>query len=133
MTNTESLRLDKWLWAARFFKTRALATTAIKAGHIKTKTEQGQRKSIKPSMEVKVGDLLDIQRGAFQFTVEVDAINKHRQSASLAQEMYTETKDSIEKREETAEIIKNQPKNPFGGKKPDKYTLRKNRAIKRGF
>jgi len=133
MNEIDSLRLDKWLWAARFFKTRALATAAIKAGHIKTKNEQGKRKTIKPSMEVKAGDFLDIQRGPFQFSIVVRGINAKRQSASLAQLLYEESNESVIQREKVATAIKNQPKNPYGGKKPDKYTLRKNRALKRGY
>ena len=128
-----SLRLDKWLWSARFFKTRALATTAIKAGHIKTRNAAGQRKTVKPSLEIKVNDWLEIQRGPFQYTVQINELNDRRQSASLAQKLYTETKDSIQQREEVAAALRAQPKNPYGGKKPDKHTLRKNRAIKRGY
>jgi len=133
MENLDSLRLDKWLWAARFFKTRAIATAAIKAGHVKTKTVQGQRKTVKPSMEVKIDDCLEIQKGAFLHCIQINSIQSRRQSATIAQSMYTESAESIKQREETAAILKNQPKNPFGGKKPDKYTLRKNRALKRGF
>ena len=129
----DSIRLDKWLWAARFFKTRALATTAIKAGHIKTRNAAGQRKTVKPSLEVKKGDWLEIQRGAFQHCVQVNDVNHQRQSASLAQQLYTESEASIKQREDVAAMLRAQPKNPFGGKKPDKHTLRKNRALKRGF
>ena len=129
----DSIRLDKWLWAARFFKTRALATTAIKAGHIKTRNAAGQRKTVKPSLEVKKGDWLEIQRGAFQHCVQVTDVNHQRQSAPLAQQLYTESEASIKQREDVAAMLRAQPKNPFGGKKPDKHTLRKNRALKRGF
>ena len=129
----DSIRLDKWLWAARFFKTRALATTAIKAGHIKTRNAAGQRKTVKPSLEVKKGDWLEIQRGAFQHCVQVNDVNHQRQSAPLAQQLYTESEASIKQREDVAAMLRAQPKNPFGGKKPDKHTLRKNRALKRGF
>ena len=128
-----SIRLDKWLWAARFFKTRALATAAIKAGHIKTRNAAGQRKTVKPSLEVKKGDWLEIQRGAFQHCVQVNGLHDKRQSASLAQQLYTESEASIKQREEVAAMLRAQPNNPFGGKKPDKHTLRKNRALKRGF
>jgi len=128
-----SVRLDKWLWAARFFKTRALATSAIKAGHIKTRNEAGQRKTVKPSLEVKIGDWLEIQRGAFLHSVQILGLNDKRQSAPLAQKLYQESEESIKQREELATMLRAQPKNPFGGKKPDKHTLRKNRALKRGF
>ena len=128
-----SVRLDKWLWAARFFKTRALATSAIKAGHIKTRNEAGQRKTVKPSLEVKIGDWLEIQRGAFLHSIQILGLNDKRQSAPLAQKLYQESEESVKQREELAAMLRAQPKNPFGGKKPDKHTLRKNRALKRGF
>lgn len=132
MKPNEALRLDKWLWSSRFFKTRALATAAVKAGHIKMLNHAGQRKSVKPSAEVKINQWIEIQKGAFQFTVEVKGLSLQRLSASLAQNLYSETTQSIERREQVAATLRAQPKNPFGGKKPDKYTLRKNRAIKRG-
>lgn len=128
-----SLRLDKWLWAARFFKTRSLAVTAIKGGHIKTLDAAGQRKTVKPASEVKLGDLLEIQRGAFQYSIRINGLHDKRQSATLAQQLYAETPESVKRREEVAATLRAQPKNPYGGKKPDKHTLRKNRAIKRGF
>jgi ribosome-associated heat shock protein Hsp15 len=133
MNEIESIRLDKWLWAARFFKTRGLATQAIKGGKIKLLNEAGQGTTGKPSFEVKPQNMLEIQRGAFQYTVTVNAISKQRGSATIAQTLYSESGDSIKKREETASLLRAQPKNPFGGKKPDKHTLRKNRAIKRGI
>ena len=129
----DSIRIDKWLWAARFFKTRGLAVQAIKGGKIKILNESGQGKTIKPAFEVKPSDLLEIQKGVFQFTVNVEGISKQRGSATVAQTLYNETADSIKKREETVALLKAQPKNPHGGRKPDKYTLRKNRAMKRGF
>ena len=133
MEYENTLRLDKWLWVSRFFKTRALSTTAIKGGHIKIITPSSQRKTVKPSAIVKIGDLLEIQKGAFQYVIEVKGLLTHRQPARIAQSLYTETSDSIKRREEIAAQLRAQPKNPFGGKKPDKHTLRKNRAIKRGL
>lgn len=132
MKSNNTQRLDKWLWSARFFKTRALSTAAIKGGHIKILNHAGQRKSVKPSIEIKTGDKLEIQKGAFQFTIEVKGLSIQRLSAPLAQNLFEESMESIERREEVAAALRAQPKNPFGGKKPDKYTLRKNRAIKRG-
>ena len=133
IVNPTTLRLDKWLWVARFFKTRALATSSIKAGHVKILMSSGQSKTVKPALEINIGDWLEIQRGAFQFTIEIKGIHLQRQSAPLAQALYEETQDSIERREEVAVKLRAQPKNPFGGKKPDKHTLRKNRALKRGY
>lgn len=127
-----SLRIDKWLWAARFFKTRALAINAIKGGKIKLVVNDIS-KCVKPAMEIHIGDKLEVQRGAFQWTVEVIGINKQRGSATLAQQLYQESTESLKRRAEIAEQIKAQPKNPFGGRKPDKRTLRQNRDLKRGY
>jgi len=132
MDSLLSLRIDKWLWAARFFKTRALAVKALKGNHVKL-LEKDNRKSLKPATEIKIGDNLEIQKGAFSFCITVDGILEKRGSAKIAQTLYTESKDSIKKRKDINEILKSQPKNPFGGNKPDKHTIRKNRAIKRGF
>jgi len=128
----DSLRIDKWLWAARFFKTRALAVDAIKGGKIKLVSGEVSKR-VKPALEVKIGNKLEIQRGAFQWVIEVTGINKQRGSATIAKELYHELPESIERRAELAEQLKAQPKNPFGGRKPDKRTLRQNRDIKRGY
>lgn len=133
MIEIESIRLDKWLWVARFFKTRGLAAQAIKGGKIKVLNRAGQGKTVKPSFEVKINDSLEIQRGAFQFGITVDAISMQRGSSAIAHTLYTERKESIKKRQETAALLRAQPKTPHGGRKPDKHTLRKNRAIKRGL
>ena len=65
--------------------------------------------------------------------MQVNDLNDKRQSAPLAQQLYTESEASIKQREKVAAALRAQPKNPYGGKKPDKHTLRKNRALKRGF
>lgn len=97
-TPEESLRLDRWLWAARFFKTRALATESIKAGHIQL---GGQR--VKPAKGVTIGDRLEIRKGELAFVVDVLALSPRRLSAPLAQQLYSETADSIERREKQQE------------------------------
>jgi len=130
--SSELLRIDKWLWAARFFKTRALAVKALKSGHVKL-LEQNKKKNLKPATEIKIGQTLEIQRGPFQFTITVDQLSKHRGSATIAAQLFTETKDSIKARESVKSAIRAQPKNPYGGRKPDKHTIRKNRDLKRGF
>ena len=129
---TPTLRIDKWLWAARFFKTRALAVTAIKGGKIKLVSGETSKR-VKPSLDIKIDDKLEIQRGAFQWVINVTGINKQRGSATMAQTLYQELPESIERRAEIAEQLKTQPKNPFGGRKPDKRTLRQNRDLKRGY
>ncbi len=89
----EKLRLDKWLWAARFFKTRRIATDAIAGGKVHL---NGSR--IKPSRSIKVGDQLEIQRGETFFEVTVAAINHQRRPASEAQMLYHETEQSRKNR-----------------------------------
>lgn len=90
----ETVRLDRWLWAARFFKTRALATEAIRAGHVQ---RQGQR--IKPAKGVTIGDRLEIRKGEELFVVDVLALSSKRTAASIAQRLYSETEKSVALRE----------------------------------
>lgn len=130
-TPLDSLRIDKWLWTTRFFKTRALAVDAIKGGKIKL-VKGDISKRVKPSLDVRIGVTLEVQRDAFQWVIEVTGINKQRGSATMAQTLYRELPESIKRRAEMSEQLKNQPKNPFGGRKPDKRTLRQNRDFKRG-
>ena len=88
-----SLRIDKWLWAARFFKTRSLATEAIHAGHIKLNGN-----TVKPARELRPGDMLDLAIGDGKWTVEVLGLNDLRRPASEAQQLYAETVESRERR-----------------------------------
>jgi ribosome-associated heat shock protein Hsp15 len=85
----DSLRIDKWLWAARFFKTRAVAQKACELGRILSNTHEA-----KPSREVRVGDMLLIKNEGGQFTVEVLALSQMRGPAAQAQTLYRETEDS---------------------------------------
>ncbi len=91
------LRLDKWLWAARFFKTRSLAKAAIEGGKVHL---DGQR--VKVSREIQVGDRLQVRQGWDERVVEVIALSDQRRGAPEAQLLYRETQDSIEKREAAA-------------------------------
>lgn len=90
----ESVRLDLWLWAARFFKTRALAKTAIETGKVEV---DGQR--AKAARAVRVGAALKILRGEETFEVEVRGLGDTRGPASVAQTLYTETEASRQRRE----------------------------------
>ncbi len=83
------LRIDVWLWAARFFKTRALAQKAVTGGHVHA---NGQR--VKASREVRVGDRLDIQRGSERWTVGVTGLARRRGPAAEARNLYEETPES---------------------------------------
>ncbi|MFT5218851.1 MAG: ribosome-associated heat shock protein Hsp15 [Planctomycetota bacterium] len=89
----ETYRLDKWLWAARFFKTRALAADAIKGGKVHL---QGNR--VKPSRPVKIDDCYEVRRGYDCFEVVVTGLSARRGSALSAAELYRETDASKEKR-----------------------------------
>ncbi len=98
MNKQQPVRIDKWLWAARFFKTRALATTAIKNGKIRC---GGQR--VKPSRIVGVGEMLEIERGFERLEVTILDLSDQRGPASVAQSLYEETPESQQKREVEAE------------------------------
>ena len=95
---SESMRLDKWLWAARFFKTRALATEAVSGGKVHLND-----KRVKPGRVVQAGDELTIHRGGYTFELTVLGINKQRRPAKEAQLLFKESEDSIAAREEQAE------------------------------
>jgi len=94
----EIVRLDRWLWAARFFKTRALATEAIRGGHVQL---GGQR--VKPAKGVTIGDQLEIRKGEVAFIIDVLELSAKRGSATIAQALYQETTESVEKREQAQE------------------------------
>ncbi len=97
----EKVRLDKWLWAARFFKTRPLASAAISGGKVLLK---GQR--CKPSRPVVVGDSLEVKRGLELFVVTVEGLTDKRVSAAVAQSLYSETPESVKIRTEQAAVRK---------------------------
>lgn len=94
MNEPAKLRIDKWLWAARFFKTRSLAKAAIEGGKVQL---DGQR--VKVSKEIAVGDRLQIRQGLDQREVVVEALSDQRRGAPEAQQLYTETEASAAKRE----------------------------------
>ena len=91
------MRLDRWLWAARFFKTRGLAVEAINGG----KVQLNERRS-KPSRAVGSGDSIRIRKGPYQYDIVVIALAERRGSAVLAATLYQETEASIEQRQELA-------------------------------
>ncbi|MBD3585667.1 ribosome-associated heat shock protein Hsp15 [Salinimonas sp. HHU 13199] len=93
--SSENVRLDKWLWAARFFKTRAIARDMVQSGKVQY---NGQR--AKPSRQVEVGALIKIPAGWDLKEVEVLKLSEKRLGAPLAQELYSETQASVDKREE---------------------------------
>jgi ribosome-associated heat shock protein Hsp15 len=97
----ESMRLDKWLWCTRFYKTRSLAAAAIKSGKIKA---EGSK--VKAARTIKLDDQLTIQRGAFRYEITVIALAKSRGSATDAQQLYLESEQSITRRETLASQLK---------------------------
>ena len=92
--NEAKLRVDKWLWAARFFKTRSLAAHAVEAGKVLV---NGAR--AKPAKALKPGDELQVRTPVFEYTVRVAQLAERRGSATLAAQLYTETDESRRKRE----------------------------------
>ncbi len=98
-TPPSKIRLDKWLWAARFFKTRSLATTAINSGQARINLQR-----IKPAKEVHIGDQLTIRTRYVERTIIVQALSKQRRPAKEAVFLYEETPESIQNRERNAEL-----------------------------
>ena len=96
-TPPEKMRLDKWLWAARFFKTRSLATQAIEQGRVKLNGDRA-----KPSREIKPHDRLEIHVGDAEWTLTVRMLSMQRGPAPVAQQLYEEDSDSIERRQQQA-------------------------------
>src|SRR3954470_9572660 len=92
-----SVRIDKWLWAARFFKTRSLAAKACELGRV-----QSNGQPAKPAREVHIGDMLQVTTGAGEFQVEVLLLSDVRGPASVAQTLYRETEASRELRMKVA-------------------------------
>lgn len=101
---TDKVRIDKWLWAARFFKTRALAIDAIKGGKV---SHAGQR--VKPSKEIQAGDELSIRQGYTVKTIIVRDLSTRRGPAQQAALLYEETPESVEKREQLKLQFQAQP------------------------
>ncbi|WP_225775855.1 RNA-binding S4 domain-containing protein [Pseudomonas sp. Marseille-Q5115] len=97
----EKVRLDKWLWAARFYKTRALAKAAIESGKVHFRGER-----CKPGKEPKIGDEYQLRTGFDERTVVVLALSDVRRGAPEAQRLYAETEESIARREKAAALRK---------------------------
>ncbi|PTQ77092.1 heat shock protein Hsp15 [Nitrosomonas oligotropha] len=119
----EKYRVDKWLFAARFFKTRSLAAEAIDRGRV---TVNGQR--IKPAKILVAGDILTIRIDNYQYDIEVLGLSNKRGSATVAQQLYRETEESKQQRELLAARLKAQPP-PFHIK--GRPTKRDRRVIER--
>jgi ribosome-associated heat shock protein Hsp15 len=118
------VRMDKWLWAARFFKTRALAVKACDLGRVES---NGQ--TVKPSREVHTGDMLKVTNGSGDFQIEVLELSDMRGPAPVAQKLYRETEASRELRRKVAEERKMAP--PFETTREGKPTKRDRRDLAR--
>jgi len=97
----DSLRLDKWLWYARFYKTRSMAAESIRTGKVQV---AGRR--VKPSHPIKIGEELSIRKGPYTFRLAIKAMTRNRQSASAAPLLFTEHEESINARELIARELK---------------------------
>lgn len=125
-----SIRIDKWLWAARFFKTRSLAQEAVELGRVRL---AGQR--LKPSRDVKPGDRLTVERGEERFEIFVEKISAVRGPAPVAQTLYRETDESREKRERASEMrkIAMEPATTIAKGRPTKRDARLIRRVQSGW
>ncbi len=124
---TDGVRLDRWLWAARFFKTRSLATEAIGGGRVQV---NGHR--VKRAKLVHVGDEIRIRKGPYEQLVVVQSLAERRGPASEAQTMYEETPISQQRRETLAAQLKAVPDATFRGKgRPTKKERRDIDRLKR--
>lgn len=123
---SDSIRIDKWLWTARFFKTRQLATTAVNGGKVHLNDQR-----VKAGRLVKVGDVLAIQKDSVLYEVTVTGINKTRRPAKEARLTYDESEQSRLKREQEQEIKKlASATRPVPLHKPDKREREQLRKFK---
>ena len=128
MQSGKKVRIDKWLWAARFYKTRTLAKTAIEVGKVQL---AGQR--VKVSREVSPGDILRIRQGWDEREVTVLATSEQRRSAPIAQTLYEETQDSIDRRERAADVRKAAGAMARPTQKPGKHERRALERLRKQF
>lgn len=119
-TESSRVRLDKWLWAARFFKTRNLAIEAINGGKIHLNQQRA-----KPAKEIHLGDEVRIRKEQVEFTVIVKTLSIQRRSATEAALLYAETPESVVKRQQQADLHRqNAAYRPHGTGRPTKKDSR---------
>jgi ribosome-associated heat shock protein Hsp15 len=116
----EKFRIDKWLFAARFFKTRSLAAEAVERGRVSLNDQR-----VKPAKTVAVGDMLTVRIGSVQYILEVMALSNKRGSAPQAQQLYRETDESKEQREIMIARLKAQPQSLLTSGRPTKRDRRR--------
>jgi ribosome-associated heat shock protein Hsp15 len=120
----DSVRIDKWLWAARFFKTRSAATDAVVGGHVHV---GGAR--VKPSRELRVGETVEVVQGRSRRTVVVAGLADRRGTAAAAAILYEETAESLEAREQLR--LERQLTQPIFGARPTKLERRRLEALRK--
>jgi ribosome-associated heat shock protein Hsp15 len=125
---SDKVRLDRWLWAARFFKTRSLAATAIDGGKVQV---NGVR--VKRSAQVRAGDEVRVRKPPYEFVLEVLQPSEHRGPAAEAHRLYRETDGSVRARDTLREQLRLQPHVSFEGKgRPTKKDRRELDRLRRG-
>ena len=125
-SSSDSMRLDKWLWTARFFKTRSQAAEEVGGGKVHCNGER-----CKPAKMIKVGDRLQIRKGIYEFLITIEGLSKQRLPAPAAQQLYTETEESIAARQARRDLY--QAENPLRIKtrfRPNKRERRQLAALK---
>ena len=114
------IRIDKWLWAARFYKTRSLAADAVEGGKVQVNGER-----VKPAKVLKPGDTLSVRNGPYSWEITVLALGERRGSAAEAAKLYSESDGSRKAREEKIALMKiERQSNPFPGGRPTKKARR---------
>lgn len=120
------VRLDKWLWAARFFKTRGLAAEAIDGGKVDVNGDRAKR-----ARQVQAGDTISLRQGPIEWVVKVRDVSERRGSAEIARQLYEETDEGRRKREIVTEQLRNMPTVfSYGDGKPGKRDRRALRRLK---
>ncbi len=125
MAENIKLRVDKWLWTARFFKTRSAASSAVGSGKVKVNDERA-----KPSLGIRLGDRLLIRKAPYDFVIIVQGLSSRRGPSKEAMQLYEETSESIDERKKMALALRAEAasKPPISKGRP---TKRDRRAIKR--
>jgi len=127
LIDQQKLRIDKWLWAARYFKTRALAAEAVECGKVQINAAR-----VKPAKLLTAGDMVTIRLGPYQHVVEVLGLSNKRGPATEAQKLYQETEESRQKRETLALELKAQPELTHPEGRPTKRDRREIEKFKSG-
>ncbi|MGZ4989541.1 MAG: RNA-binding S4 domain-containing protein [Methylobacter sp.] len=129
MPELDVIRLDKWLWAARFFKTRQLAAEAVSGGKVHVNNQRS-----KPGKDVKIGDILTISKDSYRWVITIIAINSQRRSAKEAVLLYRESAESLAEREK--QVIQNREQRQLfdsgNSHKPNKKERRLIHRFKQG-